>query len=73
MNKGENETKNEFYTLAKDIFTNNESQDIFETLWIKEEYRQAYLIYHEAKENSQQSLDKQQEKIDKEFYWIFVN
>jgi len=73
MKINEDQLKLDFYAFAKSIITNEESQEIFDRFWSENSYRYAYSIYREYSDTEKSGLSSINSKLDKDFYWLFVN
>lgn len=65
-----------FYLIAKKILQNYPEQLAqFEKQWQAKEYPWAYIPYMKVKHENklEEGLTPEEKKIEKEFYWLFVN
>lgn len=66
--------KDEFYKIASRILADYpEKKEVFEKNWSTNFYRKAYLPYMEVKHQNNIVLSEEEEKINREFYGLFVN
>jgi len=66
--------KEQYLTLVRGLLYS--CPDILKTFehWFQAgEYRRAYLVIQDATQSLDLRLSKEQQKVDEDFYWVFVN
>jgi hypothetical protein len=73
MKDSELQIKEKFYVFAKSMISDKGDLDLFEEYWSEKHYRWAYGIYRKFVTKSELALDVRSNKLDENFFWLFVN
>jgi len=71
--KKEDKIKKKFFLEMKKLLEKHQDVwAIFQSHWDREEYREAYLVVHEALRQLKIYPDGEYRKTDEDFFWSFI-